>query len=341
MSEISPINNHLNRVKLSEAVPLATPFSVFVFPTTYCNFKCVYCAHSMSSRQMKEKYDLSEEHMSLDTYRKVIAQLQQFPQKLKLLSLTGQGEPMLNKNLPEMVHIAKKANVAERIEIISNGSLLTPDTSDALISAGLDGLRISLQGLDSEKYEEVCKFKINFNVFYENLTYFFKHRKSCNLFVKIMDVTLKDNDAEKFYRMFDGISDRMFIEICRPVYDGVQFTDNEHMKKTIVDRYGNNHSPRKVCPLCFFMLSVFPNGDVEPCDAIYKPIVLGNIHTETLQQMFLGEKLREFQLEQLKGNRNQNSKCAVCCAPDDVSHPLDVLDDSAEIIFNRMKGNAQ
>ncbi len=335
MSQITPINNH-NRIKLSSAVPLMAPFSLFVFPTTFCNFKCVYCAHSLGRVGMREQYGFEPQTMSLDTYDKVLAQLKEFSRPLKLLSLTGHGEPMLNKNLPEMVRLAKEAGVAQRIEIISNASLLTPELSDTLISAGLDGLRVSLQGMSAEKYKDVCGWDLNFDEYLANLRYFFEHRKGCDLFVKIMDVALDEGEDTLFYQTFDSISDRMFIERCRPVYSGVDFT--EGMRSETIDRYGNSHEKREVCPLCFFMLSVFPDGDVEPCDTIYKPIVLGNVHRESLKEMFTGNKLKEFQLMQLNKERRLNPKCAVCVAPDDVSHPLDALDDEADTIIKRLTG---
>ncbi len=335
MSQITPINNH-NRIKLSSAVPLMAPFSLFVFPTTFCNFKCVYCAHSLGRAGMREQYGFEPQTMSMDTYDKVLAQLKEFPRPLKLLSLTGHGEPMLNKNLPEMIRLAKEAGVAQRIEIISNASLLTPELSDTLISAGLDGLRVSLQGMSAEKYKDVCGWDLNFDEFLTNLRYFFEHRKGCDLFVKIMDVALDEGEDTLFYQTFDSISDRMFIERCRPVYSGVDFT--EGMRSETIDRYGNSHEKREVCPLCFFMLSVFSDGDVEPCDTIYKPIVLGNVHRESLKEMFTGNKLKEFQLMQLNKERRLNPKCAVCVAPDDVSHPLDALDDEADTIIKRLTG---
>lgn len=336
MSQNLPINNHQNRVKLSDALPLDTPFSVFVFPTTYCNFRCVYCAHSMDAAEMEKHYGLIQQTMDMDTYCTVIQQLRQFPRKIKLLSLTGQGEPLMNKQLPEMVRYAREAEVAERIEIITNGSLLTPELSDALIAAGLDGLRISMQGLDCEKYAAVCGRPIDFDQFIQNIRYFYQHKGQCDLFVKIMDSALDEGQDQDFYRILDPISDRMYIERCRPVYDGVEFTAS--MNAVAIDRYGNEHPPRKVCPLSFFMLSVFPDGDVEPCDSIYKPVILGNVHTNTLREMFLGETLKEFQRQQLAGRRYDNKKCAVCCAPDDVSHPLDVLDDSAEWLLDKLYG---
>jgi len=75
----------------------------------------------------------------------------------------GQGEPLINKDIPVMVKMAKDAEIAERVEIISNGSLLDKTMSDRLIEAGLDTLRISLQGLNSKKYKDICGANINFD----------------------------------------------------------------------------------------------------------------------------------------------------------------------------------
>jgi len=333
-SEIKPICG-LTRTKLAEVVPLRTPYSAFVFPTTFCNFKCIYCAHSLGLEKMKEKYDFSRETMNLETYKKTIEQLCEFPDKIKLLSLTGQGEPLVNPNIGEMVGIAKKTNRFERIEIISNAALLTHQVSDSLIKNGLDTLRISLQGLSSDKYKEICGANVNFDEFMENIRYFYKNKKDTNLFVKIMDVALEEGEEEKFYKLFSDCSDRMYIEKMLPAYDGVEITKEMDAQ---YDRYGRTIEKRKVCPLPFFMLGVLPNGDLEPCDTIYKPIILGNVHEDTIMNMWNGQKLKDFWIMQLEGNNKNNSKCAVCCAANDVSHPEDVLDNDVNKILERIKG---
>lgn len=331
-SEIKPICG-LTRTKLTDVIPLDTPYSAFVFPTTFCNFKCVYCAHSLGDEGMKEKYNFVKENMSLDTFNNTIEQFKEFPKKLKMLSLTGQGEPLFNKNIAKMVEIAKKANIAERIEIISNAGLLTPSLADDLINAGLDTLRISLQGLSSKKYKEICGADIDFDKFLENIKYFYNHKKDTNLFVKIMDVALEKGEEEKFYETFGNCTDRMYIEKMRPVYDGVDKTEGMNYD---ADRYGRKINARKVCPLPFFMLGIFPNGDVEPCDGIYKPVVLGNVNNEKLIDMWNGQKLKDFWKMQLT-NRFENPKCAVCCAPNDVSHPEDVLDNDIDELLKRLE----
>lgn len=321
-SEIKPIYG-TDRVKLAQVIPLSTPFSMFVFPSTYCNFKCIYCGHSLGLKKMKQMYDFEPQMMSMKTYNEVISQIKEFPQKLKMLSLTGQGEPLTNKNLPLMVKLAKEANITERIEIITNGALLSKEMSDGLIAAGLDTLRISLQGLSTDKYKEICGVDIDFDQFLKNIKYFYENRRNTNLFVKIMDVSLKEGEENEFYKLFENCSDRMYVEKMLPAYEGVELTKDLEVD---YDRYGRKHEKRKVCPLPFYMLGVFPNGDVEPCDTIFKPIILGNVSKSSLKEMWNGQDLKSFWKMQLEGNRNCNSKCATCCAPDDVAHPEDILD---------------
>lgn len=331
-SEIKPIYG-AERTKLSSAIPLPAPYSIYVFPSTYCNFKCVYCAHMFSPDEIKQKYGLERNNMSLDTFRTTIAQIAEFPERIRLLSLTGQGEPLMNKNIAEMVRIAKEAGVAERIEIISNGRLLSQKMADNLIDAGLDTLRISLQGLNSKKYQDVAGVKVDFDEFYDNIRYFYEHKKTTDLFVKVMDIALDAGEEQAFYDRFRSCSDRMYVERMLPAYAGVAITDGMQVD---YDRYGRKIAPRDVCPLAFYMLGVFPEGDVEPCDTIYKPVVLGNVHSERLVDMWRGEKLRNFWKQHLEGKRRDNPKCATCNAPDDVSHPEDILDDDAAELLRRL-----
>lgn len=332
-AEIKPIFG-MERVKLAEVVPLDTPFTLFIFPTTFCNFKCKYCGHSLGLEKMKEQYGFVPQMMDMDTFQRVIDQASRFPKKLKMVSLTGQGEPLLNPDLPKMIAATKQSGIADRIEMISNASLLTNEKSLALVDAGLDILRISLQGLSREKYNETCGVDLDFERFMNNIRFFYQHKKQCKLFVKVLDATLDQGDDQRFYKMFGDICDRMYIEQCKPVYDGVRY---DHVTTT-TDRYGRQHEQRDVCPLCFFMLSVFPDGDVEPCDTIYKPVVLGNVHQETLTDIWSGQKLRDFQILHLEKNRCLNAKCSVCCAPNDVSQPEDVLDAAAEYLLSKFRG---
>lgn len=162
-----------NRELLINALPLDTPFGIHICPTTYCNFKCVYCKHSFAQNEKGFK----ESFMDINFFNMLVEQIKQFPHKCKLLNFAWLGEPLLHPQIAEMVRVAKKADVAERVEIVTNASMLRPDLSDALIEAGIDRIRISLQGLTEKDYLDVSGVKINFQHFVENIRYFYTKSK--------------------------------------------------------------------------------------------------------------------------------------------------------------------
>ena len=322
MAEIKPLAG-MERKKLKDVIPLRTPYAIYFFPTNLCNFMCKYCAHSGGLNKFQEKYGLKAESMSLETFTRAIDQLKGFSDKLKVINLSGQGEPLLNPSLADMVRYAKEADVADRIEIITNASLLTHEMSDALIEAGVDCIRISLQGMSDKVYYETCGKKIKVDELFSNISYLYEHKKQCQVYIKVMDVALAEGEEDLFYRTFDAISDRMYIEQCKPVYDSVEMTRNI---QTDTDRYGRSHQPRQVCPLPFYMLGILPDGTISPCETIYVPEVLGNVWQDEIPEVWNGEKMKRFQEMQLKKLRRDNPKCVRCCAPDDVAHPDDNLD---------------
>lgn len=324
MSEIKPFTGVDDRVKLADAVPLSTPFTLNIFPSNLCNFKCRYCAQSLGREALRREYDLPPQNMSLELMERVVRQAAEFPKPFKLVSMMGHGEPLCNPSLPQMIRLVKEAGIAERVDIITNASLLTPEYSDRLLEAGLDVLRVSLQGLSAEKYWETSRAKVDFEEFFQNLAYFYRRRGSCRLYVKVVDAALAEGEDEVFFRRFGPVTDRMFIDRIKPVYSGVAYTERE--RNLSVDRYGNRHEKRLVCPQPFYMLSVWANGDVAPCDALYKACPLGNVATSTLRAMWESEKRRSFCRLHLEGRRAQDPACAQCCAPDDVQHEADVLD---------------
>jgi MoaA/NifB/PqqE/SkfB family radical SAM enzyme len=65
----------------------------------------------------------------------------------------GFGEPLAHPELVNMVARAKSAGA--RVEMITNGTLLTPEISRQLIAAHLDRLWVSLDGAKPESYADI------------------------------------------------------------------------------------------------------------------------------------------------------------------------------------------
>ena len=61
-----------------------------------------------------------------------------------------QGEPLLNKDLPQMIREAHEAGLYTIVS--TNAQALTPQMAEALVQAGLDRIIISMDGLTEETY---------------------------------------------------------------------------------------------------------------------------------------------------------------------------------------------
>lgn len=319
------------RCILSDAVPLDTPLTVFIQPSTLCNIKCNYCIQSASKEEKKAK-NINDDIMDMDIFLEILEQLKRFPKKIKDISFTGMGEPLCNKNLPKMIKMVKEADIAERVQFFTNALLLTKETSLELIEAGLDELRISLQGLTSEKYYEICGAKIQYSSLLDNIRFFYKNRKDCKLYIKIADIAL-DGNKDDFYDTFGDISDTIFIERIVPLFEEI---DYEKIIDTSIseNKYREHYKEYFICPNCFYTINISPRGDVMPCCAFYNP-PLANLINKSLVDIWNGEERKRFLLMQLKKERLNNPNCKNCFVPNN-QQPEDFLDDSAEEIIIRL-----
>lgn len=318
----------MKRLQLGEQLPLSTPYSLHAFVSYYCNFKCNYCLHSLSQEKLNTM-GFKKQFMSFDIFKKAVDDMKRFPQKLKALIFAGHGEPLMNKDIVKMVDYAKQQNIAERIEIVTNGSLLTPKLSDELISAGLDRLRISLQGVTGKKYKEVTEKDIDFEKFVENIAYFYKSKTACEVSIKIIDIALENGtEKEKFYDIFSKISDTLNLEFVIPFVNEIDYSDFEtDFSKCKMGNDGKS----KICSMPFYMLALSPEGNLLPCCSTEVPIVLGNVVENSILDVWNSSIRNKFLRLQLD-NLQKNEVCKNCSVPAFGLQEGDYLDEYVEDI---------
>jgi radical SAM protein with 4Fe4S-binding SPASM domain len=285
------------------------------------------------SSDEQERIGFKPQMMSFDIYKKAIDSIAALPAKPKALIFAGHGEPLTNPKIAEMIAYAKSQNSAGRTEIVTNGLLLNREISDALIAAGLDRLRISLQGITASDYKRVCDTNIDFSNFIDSIRYFYINNEITDLFVKIIDIALaKSETAEMFHKLFDPICDTAEVEHLFPFIE--QIDHSKLADKLTHTKHGDyNAVSVNICPMPFYMLVVLPNGNVTCCCSIEPPIVLGNIMRESLLSIWLSEKRRVF-LRTLIDNRRENPICAKCTVPDYGIQENDNLDEYREKLMN-------
>lgn len=325
------------RTYLKDVIPLDTPYNIGIEVSSLCNAHCVYCAHS------KRDHGVYEGNMTMDLFEKVIAEIHRFPQKIRLIETYSFGEPLCNPDLEKMIAIIRQENIAEKINFTTNGLLLTPKRIDALMAAGIDTIRISLQGLNADMYAKMCGVKVKFNEFLENLRYLFEHRGNCKIRMKIADVALNNilDGEKKFEKMFGDIADSLFVEHILPIYQGVDYAgiDKKIIANSLNGR-GNvvQKEVHKVCHRPFYRLRITANGEVMAncCDQPHD-IRYGNILKHGLVELWNGTLRTAFLKMQLEGKRFNHPVCRDCVLANDITNEADLLDPWADEIIKKFK----
>lgn len=165
MSAKRESNVNPNRSRLEEVLPLETPYSLFIDPCNLCNFKCQFCAVQTSHKGLNYKKGF----MSMELYKKIVDDICGFPDKLRMLRIAQHGEPLLHPELPEMIRYAKEKGVSDFIEIVTNGSKLNPQLNTKLVESGLDRIRISIEAVSAEGYQEIAGTKVDFERMRSNI----------------------------------------------------------------------------------------------------------------------------------------------------------------------------
>lgn len=115
------------------------PVCLYLEVTNRCNLLCTTCPRTYV--ELEPPAD-----MDWDLFTSIVDQVP----SVRRAVLHGVGEPMLVKNLPQMVRYLKDRGVYTLFN--TNGTLLTERNGRAMIEAGLDEMRVSLDASNPTSY---------------------------------------------------------------------------------------------------------------------------------------------------------------------------------------------
>ena len=323
-----------NRNILSEVVPLLTPYKINIDVANACNFKCNFCFHGIDDKELKNS-DFSPGVMDYGLFKIIIQQIKEFPEKIKCVGLAGIGEPLLNKRLPDMIQLTKEYNVADKVVVTTNGSLLKRELSDSLINAGLDEIIVSIEALNDKKYYDITTAKVNFEELVNSIHYLYENKGKCIVFVKIMNIAFDEqNDEDMFHEIFDSIADMAYVERIIPQFKLVNYDAlNLDYERSLYDK---ELLPIEVCSMIFYAMQIATSGDVCPCCVDYnESVVFGNVKTNNLYGIWNSKQFNKFRKIHLTKKRNTIELCKDCDYLIYNARDEDFLDDAADIIIEK------
>ena len=303
------------RTPLRELLPLDAPLSLFLDPSNHCNFHCSFCPRSLPDYR---NYIEKDVHLDFDLCAKIFDELRNW-NRLKVLRLYYLGEPFLNPKFADILALALRWKVAERIEITSNGTVLSNDLAERLCDAAENDnetniyLRFSVYSVLPEKHATItgASFdieRIRTNI--ENLKTVRDKRRASNIFLyaKMLDMFSDENDL--FLERYHGIVDEAAIE---PPHNWSGANDHN----ILAGAYGNGVPQtafrHAACPLLFYSMAVNADGSVVVCCIDWnRKTQIGDCNTQSLREIWNGESLHHLRLLHLSGKRRENDACRNC-----------------------------
>ncbi len=325
-----------DRTYLKDVIPLDTPYNLKVEVSSFCNARCIYCAHA------QKDHGVYEGNMSLELMERIIKQSKDFPHKYKVVEMFSFGESLCNPNLEKMIAMVKESEVAEKINFTTNGLLITKERADKIVESGVDIIRISLQGLDAETYWNICKVKVDFEAFIDNLRYLYENKGNTSIRMKIADTAIANvpEGEKRFKEIFGSIADSIFVEKIIPMYADVDYGDIDSRIYEHAINGRENISQKEIHTVCnrpFYRLRVAADGKVTAaCCDIPNDFYYGSIYEDNLINIWNGEKRRALLKMQLEGKRFLHPVCKKCTIPNDITTEADILDPWAEDLIRKI-----
>lgn len=150
-----------------------------------CNFRCVFCMPPDKEYNFLKSSELltPEEIESLvKDFTKV---------GVKKVRITG-GEPLLRKDLEEIIERISKIKEVKDIALTTNGNLII-NRLESLKKAGLKRITFSIHSLDNEKNKKIINRSVNL----EEILHAIDYARSLGFKVKVNTVLIKGfNDCE-------------------------------------------------------------------------------------------------------------------------------------------------
>lgn len=314
------------RENLSEVIPLEAPFVIYVEISSLCNLECRFCPQHISPK------DIVKKNMSIETFKKMIDDINDFKTKPKLIRFCGLGDSLMNKEFVSMVKYASDSRASEKLELITNGALL----NDVLIKElpkYLDRIIISIEGLTDSDYMEFTLRKVNFNTLVKKIGQLSAQNGKATIHTKIHNsAVMTEERRQEFFKVFTPIADEVYIENLVDLWPEIK----SNLGIEAGHRFdGGELNNVKVCPQIFKSMQVNSDGRVIPCCIDWKGInIIGDIGNEKLKDIWNGKPLKDLRTNHLLGLRHTFSPCKGCTMNE--YSDKDNLDDHANSILNRI-----
>ena len=265
-----------------------TPKFLQIETTIVCQASCWFCPQKNATRRPL--------FMDVGVIDKILAETRGLGITYRPFIL---NEPFADKRMPEIVK-KMKSDPTARVEFNSNGELVTPAVAEKLFEAGVDTMRFSVDGITKKTFDETRG--INFDKVYAHVGNFVKRAQELkhhvNIEVRMIRLPGTEQEQLDFKKYWNDLGAKViFTDLYAYPWEGQTEVVNKPCLKILDETY------------------VYVDGRVTLCcwDSAERAVV-GDVKTESLMDIWNGEKLRTYRELLAQGARDKITLCSKCDA---------------------------
>ncbi|MFC1986969.1 radical SAM/SPASM domain-containing protein [Chloroflexota bacterium] len=234
--------------------------------------------------------DMSENHFFLHVIPKVIV-------------LHGYGDPLLDKHMAERCRILAEKHIPSYFSC--NPANINIKRTRAMFENGLDYIKYSIESVDDIRHKEIRGQASNFTDSYHRIMQLIEMKEKHNYktTIVITMLNLKSWQQEEFQKLTEAFKGRD-VYIYLKSQDQQWYQDRNEGTKSI--------HWQEFCQFPWTSMTIKSNGEAAMCvEDFNNEIILGNVRTESLYDIWNGEKYRKFREDHF--NLTPGIKCTQQC----------------------------
>ena len=269
-------------------VPLPFPVHIDLELTSHCNLKCSFC-----HRENKKFKDGQFSFLSMTDF---------FSSYFRSIKFNWRGEPTLDSMLPHWLSFARTKKRETMLNTNAAAQIL-----DITTLAHVDDLKVSFDSCLPMVYESIRK-GARFHRTLQNIIYLAMARGVYKR--KPLTISRRETEETESNDLFKSFFQSLGIDVEFDIAPAIKRNENGGFLK--------NDRPRKYCGQPSRRLVIGWNGDVFACCVAYnepQQLRLGNIHTETIHEIWKSPK-RKALVRKLKKGLYPCDECVNCTSRD-------------------------
>jgi hypothetical protein len=266
----------------------AFPQVVRIETTNACNAQCTICPHKSLKRPIVNMDD--------GLFSRLIDECARLG--CREIHLHNFGEPLMDKQLENRVSCAKSKGI-NKVKIFSNCSLLNCDRAKGLIQAGLDEIKISIDGASKEEFESI-RVPLKFETVMQNIVDLVNMRNLARSGMKIHVTCCSTSDKQATMQPLKDIVDGFSFSRIHNWADGEQTNSHNRL--------------RKPCNRLWRTFTVLAGGDVALCCLDYDGRhLMGRLDENTsIRDIWNNPAYSQVRRLHKQGRQNEIALCAEC-----------------------------